>query len=176
MATLVLLGGNTIHNKSWIQEVNQELLHFYDTTHVHNYRHWNQEGGTINLEYECEQLCKYLKTLSGSIILFCKSLGCILGLKAIVEQEIFIKQCIFVGFPLGYCERNGFSTEKYLKELTCPVLWIQKTNDPAGGYITIAEKLGSLSPAFTCKEISGDDHDYQEITLLKEIILDNNAR
>lgn len=47
-----------------------------------------------------------------------------------VEQEVFIKQCIFVGFPLGYCEHNEFPSEKYLKELTCPVLWIQHTNDP----------------------------------------------
>lgn len=49
-----------------------------------------------------------------------------------VEKEIFIKQCVFVGFPLGYCEKTGFPLEKYLKELTSPVLRIQKTDDPAG--------------------------------------------
>ena len=174
MATLVLLWGNNVHNKQRIQEVNQELLPFYDTTHIHTYRHWN-EWWNMNLEYECQQLYEYLKNIKGSVILFCKSLWCILGLKAIVEQEVFIKQCIFVWFPLGYCEHNKFPSEKYLKELTCPVLWIQHTNDPAWWYTTIADKLWSLSPAFTCKEIPGDDHEYHEVKVLKQIILDNNA-
>ncbi len=175
MATLVLLWGNDIKNKQRIQEVDKELLPFYDTTHIHTYRHWNQ-GWDINMEYEYEQLCSYLKKLSGSIILFGKSLWCILALKAIVEKEIFIKQCIFVWFPLGYCENTGFPLEKYLKELTCPVLWIQKTNDPAADYQVLYKKFWSLSPAFTFKEIPGDDHAYQEIKLLKQFILDNNAR
>jgi len=100
MATLVLLWGNDIRNKQRIQEVDKELLPFYDTTHIHTYRHRNQEWGNMDLEYEYEQLCIYLKKLSWSIILFWKSLWCILALKAIVEKEIFIKQCIFVWFPL----------------------------------------------------------------------------
>jgi len=176
MATLVLLWGNNIHNKSRIQEVNKELLPFYDTTHIHTYRHRNLWTWTMDMEYECEQLYTYLKDLKWSIILFCKSLWSLLALKTIVEKDIFIKQCIFVGFPLWYSQLHSFPLEKYLKELTCPVLWIQKTNDPAWGYATITKQLWSLSPAFTCKEIPGDDHDYPEITLLKQIILDNNAR
>ncbi|EKD25630.1 MAG: hypothetical protein ACD_80C00011G0017 [uncultured bacterium (gcode 4)] len=177
MATLVLLWGNNVHNKSRIQEVNKELLPFYASTHIHNYRHWNTEWWDMNLDYECEQLCNYLKTLWGSIILFCKSIWCILGLKAMVEQEIFIKQCIFVWFPLGYTKlHNDLPIEKYLKELTCPVLRIQKTDDPAGSYAAITKQLWALSPAFTCKEIPGDDHSYKEINILKQYILDNNAR
>jgi hypothetical protein len=54
-------------------------------------------------------------------------------------------------------------------------LWIQHTNDPAWWYTTIVEKLWSLSPAFTCKEIPGDDHKYHEVKVLKQVILDNNA-
>ena len=175
MATLVLLWGNDIKNKQRIQEVDKELLPFYDTTHIHNYRHRNQ-WWSMDVEYECEQLYAYLKKLSGSIILFGKSLWCILALKAIVEKEIFIKQCIFVWFPLGYCENTGFPIESYLKELTCPVLRIQKTNDPAVDYQMLYKKFWSLSPAFTFKEIPGDNHAYQEIKLLKQYILDNNAR
>ena len=176
MATLVLLWGNDIRNKQRIQEVDKELLPFYDTTHIHTYRHRNQEWGNMDLEYEYEQLCIYLKKLSWSIILFWKSLWCILALKAIVEKEIFIKQCIFVWFPLWYCVRNWFPLEKYLKELTCPVLRIQKTNDPAVDYQMLYKKFWSLSPAFTFKEIPWDDHAYQEIKILKQYILDNNAR
>lgn len=176
MATLVLLWGNNIHNKSWIQEVNQELLPFYDTTHIQNYRHWNVWEWNMDLEYECTQLCEYIKNIKWSVILFCKSLWCILALKAMVEQEIFIKQCIFVWFPLGFVQHHSFPIEKYLKELTCPVVWIQHTNDPAWWYTTIAKNLWSLSPAFICKDISGDTHDYPEIKVLKQIILDNNAR
>ena len=175
MATLVLLWGNNIDNKQRIQEVNQELLPFYDTTHIHTYRHWNQEWWNMDLEYECEQLCEYLKGIKGSIILFCKSLWCLIALKAMVEQEIFIKQSIFIWFPLGFTELHSFPIIQYLKELTCPVLWIQHTNDPAWWYTTITKKLWSLSPAFTWKEIPGDDHKYHEVKILKQIILDNNA-
>lgn len=174
MATLVLLWGNDIRNRQRLQEVDKELLPFYDTTHMHMYRH-RSEWGNMDFEYECDTLCEYLKTVKWSIIIFGKSFWCILALKAMVEKEVFIKQCIFVGFPLGYCENTGFPLEKYLKELTSPVLRLQKADDPAGWYSTIAKRLISLSPAFTGKEIPGNDHIYQEIKLLKQIILDNNA-
>jgi len=175
MATLVLLWGNSIRNKQRIQEVNQELLPFYDTTHIHTYHHRDVWEGNMDLDYECEKLCGYLKNIKWSIILFCKSLWCLLWLKAIVEKEIFIKQSIFVWFPLGFTELHSFPLKQYLKELTCPVLWIQKTYDPVWWYMTITEQLWSISPAFICKEISGDTHDYPEIKVLKQIILDNNA-
>lgn len=174
MATLLLLWGNSHKNKEWIQEVHKELLPFYDTTHIHQYRH-RTEWGTMDLEYECYKLCEYLKNIKGSVILFCKSLWCLLALKAIVEKEIFIKQCIFIWFPLGFTELHQFPIEQYLKELTSPVLWIQKTNDPAWWYTVIKKNLISISPAFTGKEIPGNEHDYPEIKLLKQIILDNNA-
>lgn len=174
MATLVLLGGNSIKNKEWIQEVNKELLPFYDTTHVHTYRH-RDTGGNMDMEHECERLCDYLKTITWSIILFCKSLWCLLALKAMVEKEIFIKQSIFVGFPLGYTELHAFPINKYLKELTSPVLRIQHTDDPAWWYRTIEQNIWSISPAFTCRELPGNTHDYPEIKALKQIILDNNA-
>ena len=175
MATLVLLWGNSIKNKSRIQEVNKELLPFYDTTHIHFYRHRDIWEENMDIEYECDKLCKYVKSLQWSVILFCKSLWCLLWLKAMVEKEIFIKQSIFVWFPLGYTQLHWFPIESYLKELTSPVLRIQHTNDPAWWYTTIAEKLWSISPAFTCKEIPGNEHDYPEINILKQIILDNNA-
>lgn len=174
MATLILLWGNNIKNKEWIQEVNRELLPFYDTTHIHFYHH-REIWGNMDIEYECEQLYEYIKTIKWSVILFCKSLGCLLGLKTIVEKEIFIKQSIFVGFPLWFTNMHSFAIEPYLKELTSPVLWIQKTNDPAGGYETITKQLWSISPAFTCKEMPGNEHEYPEIHIFKQIILDNNA-
>ena len=37
--------------------------------------------------------------------------------------------------------QTGFPLEKYLKELTCPVLWIQKTNDPAADYQVLYKKF-----------------------------------
>lgn len=176
MTTLVLLWGNSIHNKSRIQEINKELLPFYDITHIHYYQHWDNTWWNMNIEDESKQLGEYLKTLSGSIILFCKSLWCILGLKTIIEQDICIKQCIFIWFPLGWTQLHIFPIKDYLKKLTCPVLWIQKTNDPAWWYYTIKKEIWLLSPAFTCKEIPGDDHEYKEIHIIKQIILDTNAR
>ncbi len=176
MTTLVLLWGNNIHNKSWIQEVNQELLPFYDTTHIQIYRHWNTWEWNMDLEYECNELYNYLKEISGNIILFCKSLWCLLALKTMIEKDIFIKQCVFVWFPLGFSELHSFPIKEYLKKLTCPIVRIQHTNDPAWGYTTIAEKLWSLSPAFICKEIPGETHDYPEVKVLKQIILDTNIQ
>lgn len=93
-----------------------------------------------------------------------------------VEQEIFIKQCIFIWFPLGWTQLHSFPLENYFKELTCPILLIQKTEDPAWWYSMIEKNIWWISPAFTCKEIPGNDHDYKEVKLLKEIILDTNAR
>ena len=65
----------------------------------------------------------------------------------------------------------------YLKTVTWSIiLRIQHTNDPAWGYTTIAEGVWRLSAAFICKEISGDTHDYPEVKILKQVILDTNAK
>ena len=175
MTTFVLLWWNNIHNKLWIQEVEKELLPLYNTTHIHNYRH-RDEWGNMDIEYECKQLYTYLKTVTWSIILFCKSLWCLLAVKTMVEKGILIKQCIFVWFPLWFTEHHSFPIEEYLKKIVCPILRIQHTNDPAWGYTTIAEGVWRLSAAFICKEISGDTHDYPEVKILKQVILDTNAK
>lgn len=176
MTTLVLLWGNHLHNKKWIQELNKELLPFYDTTYIHNYRHWDEKKENMEREYEYQQVSEYLKTISWSIILLCKSLWCMLWLRIMAEQNVYIKQAIFIWFPLAWTHMHTFSIEKYLKEITSPILWVQQTNDPAWWYTTIVDTVGSISPGFTCKEVPGNDHKYQEIKAIKQIILDNNAR
>jgi hypothetical protein len=177
MTTLVLIWGNNRHNKSRIQEVNKELLPVYNSSHIHYYRHRNENiWWNIDIEYESEQLHTYLKTISGDILLFCKSVWCIVTIKAIVEKDIHIKKCIFVWFPLWFRQFHKIPLTEYIPQLTCPILWIQKTNDPAWWFTTIKEKIWSISPTSIYKEIPGDDHDYQEINLLKEIILNDNDR
>ena len=93
-----------------------------------------------------------------------------------IESDVLIQQCIFVWFPINWTQLHTFPIEQYLKKLTCPTMWIQKTDDPAGKYTTIADKLWSISPAFTCKEIPGEDHEYNEVEILKQIILATNTR
>jgi len=177
MTTLVLIWGNNRHNKSRIEEVHKELLPLYDSSHIHYHHHRNEDiWWNIDIEYESKELHSYLKTISGDIVLFCKSVWCIVAIKAMVEKDIHIKKCIFVWFPLWFTEFHKIPLTEYIQQLSCPILWIQQTNDPAWWYQTIKEKIWHLSLTFICKEMPGDDHDYKDINTIKQIILDTNTR
>lgn len=41
---LILLAGNSAHNKEWIESVEEEVKDLFDKTYVQYYSHWKDGG------------------------------------------------------------------------------------------------------------------------------------
>lgn len=177
---LVLLPGNSAHNKSWIEDVEKNLGPLFDSTSIQSYRHWADGSEIIDLEYELEQLTHCLKK-GKEMVIFGKSVGVALALKGIAEHKIFPKACLFTGCPVYWCDEMKMPLRDWLVEYAIPSYFVQKTKDPA----IFAEDLGILLKKSGAKnyqliEIEGENHHYQNLpelkALMKELIIYARSR
>ena len=167
---LILLSGNSVQTKEWIESVERELKDIFDSAYIHYYKHWRTEDKNIDLNYEVEKLSEYFKDKKNYMI-FAKSAGAVLVLKGISEGKISPKKCMFVGIPLSWCNKSGIPFNKWIKNYKIPTCFIQKTKDPylnSNELKKILEENGVES--FKLIEISGEDHHYENLKELKDLM------
>lgn len=162
---LLLLAGNSLHNKEWIEEVERTLAPHFNQTLVHYYQHWSTGDELIDLEYELEQLTASIGDLAGWVV-FAKSAGTILIIRGCYENKIKPLKCVFAGTAIGWAEAQGMNVHEWLKNYSIPTLFIQKTSDPAIGYLDLANLLNDVVNV-TTKEIPGDNHSYEDLRVLE---------
>ena len=85
---LILLAGNSIHNKQWIEEVEAELRDLFESTYIHIYEHWKNGGSLINIDLELKEIVKEIRRANDvdgedDYIVFGKSAGAILTIKGV---------------------------------------------------------------------------------------------
>ena len=169
---IVLLPGNSAYNKEWIEKVEESLLKIYESSYLQYYRHWKTGGGLIDSEYEKAVLIKEVGH-DKDFDVFAKSAGIIVALKAILERSITPRKCIFVGLPLKWARANNMPLERLFENLTIPILFIQKDNDPVCSFLKLRkfiEKVRITNASFF--ELPGDDHDYMEIGEIRKTVKD----
>lgn len=72
---------------------------------------------------------------------------------------------------MTWAEGRGINISEILKNFEIPTLFIQKTHDPAYSYGDLVKLLESLNVKnFKTAEIAGDDHHYENIEALRELI------
>lgn len=153
---LILLGGNSSKNKSWVEEIAETLSDLFEDTHIQYYRHW-EEGGAMDMGFELRRLVDYASEPEEYAV-FAKSAGVMLALRAIQDGDFMPARCVFVGAPLGS------SAPEYLSEYAIPTLYIQQTNDPIKPFEkvkNVVENTRSEHQHFL--EIPGDNHHYTEL-------------
>jgi len=123
----------------------------------------------MNIEKELKLVHQKTKD-NTDIVIFAKSLGTVLTMKLIVDQWYMPKKCIFVGIPLWYIYTQWFPIKEYVSKITCPIMIIQHTKDPAGSYQEIVKEINKMSNNFSLQEIPGNDHTYEEVEKLTEKI------
>lgn len=172
---LLVLSGNAKINKEWSEEVGIKLNDMFEEIEIPSYLHWNQEDGTIDLEIEMNRLDDFVGHWDGHMV-FAKSAGCLLALKAMSEGVIAPKKCIFVGFPFKWAKKQGYKIDKWIEDCKVPVLFIQKSKDWVGGF---DELLGLLSEfakndfefdKYVRKGEPDDDHHYADADYLKKLV------
>lgn len=170
---LILLPGNSSHNKEWIEKVERVLNSLFDETTVHYYKHW-REGGEINFDHEINVLKDEVKD-SGDYAIFAKSVGTYITLWAIKENIIHPKKCIFLGFPykLFKTEKEKRELDALLKSIDIPVMFIQNSEDPYGSFDEIEDVLKrSAFKDYKTVRLERKSHDYPQYEKIKELVGD----
>jgi len=169
MKLILLAWNNKQSNENWIQEVEHKLSVFFDETYIQYYSHRSKEIPNMDLEYESKVFLEKINQVDDYVI-FAKSAWSIVALKNIYEKDLKPKACIFVGVPMWMIFHNELPYEKWLKNNTIPMLFIQKTNDPVCSYQELLDLFSWLSDKFTFQEVSWNTHHYEDVVLLKKLV------
>lgn len=165
---LVLLAGNSLSNKNWIEEVAGAMEPLFEKITIHYYKHWETGDELIDLDGELAALADTVKGL-GSWVVFAKSAGTLLTLKGIKEGKISPAKCIFAGIAVDWGREKGFPVDEWLNGYATPTLFIQKSFDPAYSFANLQSLLQEKSVQnFETREILGENHHYEDIHLLQQ--------
>lgn len=175
---IILLPGNSIKNKEWIEEVEQAIKPDFNATRIQYYEHWKdgrgwkESGRMIDFDLELEKCIGTVESL-GEYAIFAKSAGVLFALKGIAEQKISPVRCVFAGTAVHFALRLNLDIKKWLKVCTVPVLFVQKELDPAMSFNDLGEFLRTAGVQdYKMHEIPGHDHHYGDIKGLKDLIIE----
>lgn len=163
---LVLLPGNSIKNRPWIEDVEKSLSPYFQNSSIQYYKHWEKNEEMIDLDYEQEVLTKTLESRTHFAI-FGKSAGTILAIRSVIQKGIKPNYCFFTGTAIKFAYRMDQDINKWIKSYTIPTLYIQKEKDPAFSVNELTDFLKN-SPQNNYKIVSipGDNHHYEDLDLL----------
>jgi predicted alpha/beta-hydrolase family hydrolase len=166
---LLLLPGNSPHNKAWIHHVDEVLAPLFNGTLVHDYAHWENGQNFIDFEHEIEATCQEVGDLEPYSI-FAKSVGSILAIKAMAARSLEPRGCLFVGLPLQLVIDENIPLGDLLKDVKIPITIAQNDHDPIGGFQAVKAYFDKLTlPNITLVELSGDAHDYDDMAKVTKL-------
>lgn len=168
---IILLGGNSVDNKEWIEEIEFMLKPYFKSTHIQYYDHWKTGSEMINLDIEVDKLIDNVKSKKQYVI-FAKSAGSLVAVKAIFDGKMSPTKCFFVGIPINWAHEYNFDIDKWFKSFRFPLTIIQHTNDP----ITSIQELRKFLidenvTGYNLVEWPGKDHYYQEFDKIKALVI-----
>jgi len=148
----------------WMKNLFNSLDLGQTTSIVQNYQCWKLPGSRLDLEVEIEKAGK-----ERADIIIAKSIGTVIALNGYKRNLFTAKMCVFIGTPI-----KGLTTseQNMLQEQTTeekPILFIQQTNDRAGSITELRKIIIDKTPVKVV-EIPGNDHMYNDIHQLKDII------
>ena len=167
---LLLLSGNSIQNKSWIEESEAVLKDLFEKTHIHYYKHWDENNPIIDFAYELNKVAEFASGFDPYII-FAKSIGTILTVKGVHDNLLKPPKCIFLGVPISWGKQNVSASDKWFENYSIPTLFIQQTSDPMMSfqsldlYLTERHVKNNIST-----EIPGDTHHYSDLKTIKTMV------
>lgn len=167
---LLLLSGESILNKAWIENVAQTLKPLFAQVTILYYDHWQTGQGTIDLEKEYSKLISVAKDF-GDYVIFAKSIGTVLAVRGIYEHKLNPVKCVFVGpaFLMGESTITGF--QNWIEGYSLPTLFVTKTNDPVAPASQLRDLLEKYHVQnFQFVEIPGDNHKYENIEELESLV------
>ncbi len=169
---LILLGGQSILNKSWITEISNSLNDAFEQRVILDYQHWQKGQESMNLDIEINNLETLTQDLPDYGV-FAKSLGAILALRAISDGVIKPKFLVICGLAYRMAEMLELPINEWLRDNELPTLIIQKDQDPAIAGLDLKNIISKLNMTnYKVDVILGDNHQYEDIRHIKKSLLE----
>lgn len=166
----LFIAGESIHNKEWIESLEQNLRSLFNETKIHYHAHWTDNHDFIDLDKEVSSLKLELNAWNKYIVI-AKSAGSIATLRAIDKGYINPDKIIIMGFPYNWIKERKVEVDNILKNISTKILFIQKTNDPLISFQDLKNYLIGLNVKnYTLEEMDGDDHSYDDLNFIKNLI------
>ena len=173
---LILLGGANPATKKWVDEVEASVKSGFESTTVQRYLNWETGAEDVDFNYETDRL-RRTATERSDVMIFAKSAGALVTLRAIRESVVKPDKCVFVGIPVNYAREKHIPIDGWLEGYATPTLFVQQTEDPAIGFSGLATLLDSRGVTnHTMIEIPGNDHYYDDVPQLGQLITDFATR
>lgn len=165
---LILLPGNSIENKEWIESCSSSFRELFPQRYAHYYKHWSEKGKIIDISYEVDALTSTIDK-NEPIVLFAKSAGIIVALKAMAANLIQPSACIFVGLPVLWVRDLGIDIKPLIDVLSVKTLLIQNKEDPFGSEQQVREFMTNRH--IKLEILQGKSHNYDDFDLLEQKII-----
>ena len=162
MKKLLILPGNSERNRAWGEVCAEYFKDAYDLTCLIHYDHWGTEQTTIDFEAELEKIAATAEGAhdEGDWVIFAKSIGSVLALKAVTTRAIKPRRAVFFGMPLELVADTEGPHWSLLKSFTIPAIAFHNDADPTATYAYTKDTLAAYAPTITLETLAGDTHDY----------------
>lgn len=166
---ILFLGGNSPRHEAWIHEMADSLSEPFESVVVHDYKHWKTGEPWVDFEYEVGEVGRKMADLEPYIV-FAKSIGTMITLKAMHDGLLKPKACVFLGLPLNAITDMRLPAVDWLVATKVPLYFLHNDHDPYGS----AEELRAILPAninqANITVLPGDTHDYNDIGVMAELL------
>ena len=161
---IIILAGNSHENYTWAQKIKATLGNFAKIT-IQDYDHWKSSNKFINMPEEKKKLIEIASGLENYVIL-AKSIGVILAIQSIYEQNIKPSKCIFAGMAFNWAKENNYPIDQWLGSYSIETLFIQNENDPAISFEDLRCVINKNNTVnYQLIKLLGDNHKYNADTI-----------
>ncbi len=163
MKTLIL-PGFSVNNKSWAQEVADNLN---GNTLVHNWLHWENGKSNLNLKEELKNILKEVGEEKVNII--AKSVGTMVTMH-LLKTSLKIEKIILCGIPSVSEERKILFSTSLSDFDSKNIIVFQNTKDPFASYSKVKVFINSINSKIEVVEKPRSDHNYPYFQDFRKIV------
>ncbi len=169
---IILLSGQSLENKEWIEQVQSSFKSKYSDTSVMYYEHWSRGEGKADASLETERFLNLINTTTEEYILFAKSIGSVIFLNSLKKLSKYPTKVILVGVPLHMAKDSGYDFYNLKTILTFPVTIYQKKFDPYCSYTDLKTIEGGnvVINEYRCINEDEDNHNYSNFSTLLKLV------
>lgn len=174
MNKILILGGYSKNNITWLENINKVFSKDYNTFTI-KYDNWFNDAN-MNYDIEIDKIYKLIKENNITTII-AKSIGIYLISKLLNKYDIKLNNIIFMGYPLKVLEENNININDDIININknYNLYFIEQENDILCSY----DKLINLFKDINAIKINGSDHSYSNYNDIKWIIdelLENDVK
>lgn len=169
---IILLAGQHISNKEWIENVEKKFQEKYPNTKISYYTHWEKGEENTDVDLETKKFLDVVNSSDEEYVLFAKSIGSIIFFNSLKDLVKKPKGVLIVGLAYHYAKDASLDFSELKKYLSYPVNVYQKEFDPAGAYSDVMNiNTGGITVnQYECVGEENNNHSYENYDYLLSLL------